>query len=314
MKVAVLVPVYNAEHYLRECLDSILAQQGVDLEIFCCNDGSKDGSENILKEYAARYPSVHYISQANAGVVAARNRLLDDLSEDIDAFAFVDSDDYINQGMYFALAKAMEESDADVAECGAGTVRVIDDMSIFLLRRTSIGGWINIINKLYRRSSVGKFRFRTGLAFEEDFFYNYEINAAIKRKVLVAESFYNYRPNPNSATSALNLKKYFASASERIRLSSEVFLNAGRIPKDKETAFRSELAKDAYRMMIRKNLKKNKNAKERKELFLAASDYFGKLERDYDFKAIGLNPIQHLLYWCCRARQYFLAQLLVLFT
>ncbi len=314
MKIAVLVPVYNAERYLRECLDSILAQRGAEISVFCCNDGSTDGSEAILREYANRYSNVAFVSQPNAGVVATRNRLLDGLSAEFDAFAFVDSDDYIAPNMYARLAKAMEESGADVAECGAGADLTIDDMSVFVLRKTAPGGWINVINKLYRRSSVGEFRFRKGLSFEEDFFYNYEINAAIKRKVLVAENFYTYRTNPDSATSALNLRKYFDSASERIRLSSEVFLNAGRIPRDKEAAFRAELAKDAYRMMIRKNLKKNQNAEERKELFLAASDYFDKLEREYDFKAVGLNPIQHLLYWCCRKRCYLLARIVATFT
>jgi len=105
---------------------------------------------------------------------------------------------------------------------------VVDDMSIYVLRRTAPKQWVNVINKLYRRSAVGSIRFRKGLRFEEDFFFNYEVNAAIRRKVLVPGVDYVYRTNPDSATVTLNLRRYFDSASERIRLSCEVFWKAGR--------------------------------------------------------------------------------------
>ena len=180
MKVAVLVPVYNAARYLRECLDSLLAQDGID--VFCCDDGSADGSGAILSEYADRTARVRFVRQPNAGVSAARNKLMDELPASYDAFAFCDADDYVAQGMYAALAEAMERTGADVAECEwDGPERVVDDMSIYWLRRTSPGAWINVINKLYRRDAVGDVRFRAGLAFEEDFFFNREVNARIRK-------------------------------------------------------------------------------------------------------------------------------------
>lgn len=315
MKIAVLIPVYNAEKYIRECLDSILAQEGVDLAIFCCNDGSTDRSEKILADYAARYPNVKFVTQSNAGVSAARNRLLNELPEEFDFYAFVDADDYIAPGMYACLSEAAERTGADVIECGGvETERIIDDGSVFLLRQTAPGPWINVINKLYRRSVTGAVRFRKGLAFEEDFFYNYEINAEICRKVIVPGDFYTYRQNPESATKSLNLRQYLDSTAERIRLSCEVFVNAGRIPADKMHAFRAELAKDAVRMMIRKNLRKNRNARERRELFLKAGTLLVKLERSYGFQAEGLGILSSLLYRLCRSGHYRLAFVLSLFT
>lgn len=315
MRVAALVPVYNAETYLRECLDSILAQTFPDVTVFCCDDGSADGSRKILEDYAAKTSRVRFVTQENRGVVAARNRLMDELPPEFEAFAFVDSDDFIAPGMYAKLAEAMERTGADVAESGwEGEERVIDDMSVFHLRRTSPGAWINVINKLYRRCAVDGIRFRPGLAFEEDFFFNREVNAGIRRKVLVNGDFYTYRDNPASATHVLNQRRYLASTAERIRLSCEVFLAAGRIPADLEAEYRAELSKDAYRMCIRKNLKRNRNARERRELFACAGGHLAAWERDFGFMPVGLNLVQRLIWSCCRRGRCALARLLVFLT
>ena len=318
MKVAVLIPVYNAERYLRECLDSVLAA-GAELarsgshvlEVFCLDDGSSDASPAILGEYSIRFSNVHFETQSNAGVAATRNRMMDALPADVAAFAFLDSDDSVLPGMYATLAEALERTGADVAETEwRGDETVLDDLSVFLLRRTAPGRWINVINKLYRRSSVGSIRFREGLCFEEDFFFNFEVHQAIHRKVLVPGHFYMYRKNPESATSVLNQRRYFESTTRRIRLSCSDYLAAGRIPAAFEAEFRAELAKDAYRMCIRKNLKKNRDAALRRELFRAAGAFFAELEREFAFAPAGLNPLQRLLYRCCRSGRYRMARAL----
>lgn len=319
MKIAALVPVYNAEAYLRECLDSILAQTFPDVTVFCCDDGSKDGSRKIIEGYAAKTSRVRFVTQENRGVVAARNRLMDELPPEFEAFAFVDSDDFIAPGMYAKLVEAMERTGADVAECGmpgnaVGQECVVDDMSRYLLRRTAQGPWINVVNKLYRRAAVGAIRFRKGLRFEEDFLFNYEVNAVIRRKVLIPGFYYTYRDNPDSATHALDQRRYLASTAERIRLSCEVFLAAGRIPANLEAEYRAELSKDAYRMCIRKNLKRNRDARERRELFVRAGGHLAVWERDFGFVPVGLNPVQRLIWFCCRHGHYALARLLVFLT
>lgn len=313
MKVAVLIPVYNAERYLRECLDSVI-EQGVD--VFCCDDGSTDCSLSVLMEYSILHPNLHFIRQQNQGVVVARNRLMDELPAEYEAFAFLDSDDTVGPGMYEALASALVRTGADVAECAMlgfpiEAERTIRDMSVCLLRRTSPGPWINVVNKLYRRSAVGSIRFRRGLRFEEDFFFNYEVNAAIGAKTQILGEYYNYRSNPDSATHALDFRNYFDSASERIRLMIEVFLKPGRIPAAIEREWRAELAKDAYRMCLRKNLKKNRNAAERRELFLAAGEFFRKLD---GFEPTGLNPLQKLIFRAALKGRYRLARALAYFT
>ena len=333
MSIAVLVPAYNAEKYLTQCLDSIRAQTLPGVEIFVCDDGSTDATRYILMEYALRYERIHVLTQENKGVVATLNRLLDELPPEVEYFTVVDSDDYIHPEMLETLLDALHRTGADVAECDiihvpsdakppegfpkepTGDERTIEDLSIYLLKRTAPNrAWINKNNKLYRRAAVQSLRFRPGLAFEEDYFYGCEVNAAIRRKVLVPCVFYAYRDNPSSVTHALNLPRYFASTSERVRLTLDVFLNKGRIPKALEKEYRRDLAKDAYRMCIRKNLKKNKSAAESAELFSAASQFFQALEKDYGFKPVGLNPIQRWIYHACVKNQFKLAKTLSYLT
>ena len=101
---------------------------------------------------------------------------------------------------------------------------------------------------------------------------------------------------------------------ERIRLSCEVFLDAGRVPGPMVAEYRADLAKDAYRMCIRKNLKKNRNEAERRELFAQAGEAFARLEREHGFAPVGLNPMQRLVYSACRRGRYDMARMLVAFT
>ncbi len=72
-KVSVIIPVYNVEKYLRECLDSVVNQTLKEIEIICVNDGSTDKSLEILREYEKKDPRIIVIDQENQGVSAARN-------------------------------------------------------------------------------------------------------------------------------------------------------------------------------------------------------------------------------------------------
>lgn len=89
--ISVIIPVYNAERFLRECLESVLGQQGVELEVICVDDGSRDGSLNLLREIAAKDSRVIVLTQPNAGAAAARNKALAQIHGDF--VAFMDADD-----------------------------------------------------------------------------------------------------------------------------------------------------------------------------------------------------------------------------
>lgn len=113
--VSVIVPVYNVQAYLKECLDSIRAQTCSDLEIICVDDGSTDDSASILAAYAAQDMRIKIITQDNAGLSAARNR---GIKEAHGAYiCFVDSDDRIQPTYVEALRQALLMENASIAVC-----------------------------------------------------------------------------------------------------------------------------------------------------------------------------------------------------
>ena len=92
MKVTVIVPIYNVEQYLRECLDSVISQTLADIEVICVNDGSIDKSQEILNEYSWKDARIKIINQINQGAYAARNAAIDIAQGDY--LCFIDPDDY----------------------------------------------------------------------------------------------------------------------------------------------------------------------------------------------------------------------------
>ena len=92
VKISVIIPIYNMERYLRECLDTVIAQSLREIEIICINDGSTDSSEQIVREYMAKDERVKLISQTNQGVAMARNHGLEQASGEY--VAFMDPDDF----------------------------------------------------------------------------------------------------------------------------------------------------------------------------------------------------------------------------
>lgn len=114
--ISIIVPIYNVESYLRECLDSICAQEGIRSEIILVDDGSTDCSGAICDEYARKHTKIRVIHKSNGGPASARNAGLDVMTGDY--VAFVDSDDYIAPDMYRTLFEAMADTESRIACCG----------------------------------------------------------------------------------------------------------------------------------------------------------------------------------------------------
>lgn len=109
--VSVIIPVYNVEQYLRQCLDSVVNQTLKDIEIICVNDSSTDNSLSILNEYAARDSRIKVITQPNGGAGAARNN---GLSVSTGKYlSFLDSDDFFEPDMLELAYEKAEEDKAD---------------------------------------------------------------------------------------------------------------------------------------------------------------------------------------------------------
>ena len=111
-KISIVVPVYNVEKYIRECLDSLVNQTLEDIEIICVNDGSRDSSPQILEEYASKDSRIRVFHQENQGVSAARNFGIKNVTGEY--LTFVDSDDWIELNALEILYKTVKERKSDI--------------------------------------------------------------------------------------------------------------------------------------------------------------------------------------------------------
>lgn len=112
-KISIIVPVYNAENYLRRCIDSILEQTYTNFELLLINDGSTDGSAKILEEVKESDSRIRVVHKKNEGVSATRNLGLKLVTGDY--ITFIDSDDFVDKLYLEVLYKSLTENDADIA-------------------------------------------------------------------------------------------------------------------------------------------------------------------------------------------------------
>lgn len=124
-KFSVIIPVYNTEKYLKRCLDSVFAQSYKDFEVICVDDGSTDGSSEILGRY-----NLKVITQENQGQGIARNRALDIAQGEY--IYFLDSDDYIDEALLESVLKIFETTDTDLV---CFNTEVCGDSESFLYKR-----------------------------------------------------------------------------------------------------------------------------------------------------------------------------------
>ena len=115
IKVSVIVPVYNTEKYLAKCLDSLVNQTLKDIEIIVVNDGTKDNSEKIINEYLKKYSKIRYYKKENGGLSSARNYGIELANGEY--VGFVDSDDYVKDGMFSKMYECAIKNNSDIVVC-----------------------------------------------------------------------------------------------------------------------------------------------------------------------------------------------------
>lgn len=176
--ISIIVPVYNVEKYLNNCINSLVNQTHTDLEIILIDDGSTDSSGRICDEWKKKCGKIRVIHQKNSGVSRARNAGLKIASGQY--IGFVDSDDFVEEDMYEQLEKAMNAG-ADIAVCGYNdvlnnkTTSRISHINGVLTREDAIqqcvcdSGWgLYIWNKLFRRELI--YKNNEPIFFPEDVF------------------------------------------------------------------------------------------------------------------------------------------------
>ena len=215
IKVSVIVPVYNVEKYLCECMDSIINQTLDDIEIICVNDGSTDNSLEILEEYAQKDSRVKVITIENSGLSIARNYGIQHAQGEY--IGFVDSDDYIDSTMYEKLYISCVQNNLDLAICKISlfddkTCQVYNDLDYFNLnvftgfdkeifnsddtKPFTCNINVNAYNKLYKKSLLdnNSIEFPPHLIFEDEVFF-IKTYLYAKRISVVNEFLYYYRVN-----------------------------------------------------------------------------------------------------------------------
>ena len=110
-KVSIILPIYNVQEYLRECLDSVCSQSLADIEIICVNDGSTDSSLDIINEYAAKDKRIVVLSGPNGGYGKAMNKGLDCATGEY--IGIVEPDDYVIPEMFDELYEIASKNDLD---------------------------------------------------------------------------------------------------------------------------------------------------------------------------------------------------------
>lgn len=209
-KISVIVPVYNVEKYLSQCIESILKQTHKNLEIILVDDGSPDSSPEICDEYKKKDNRIKVIHKKNGGLALARNTGMDVATGKY--IGFVDSDDMIAEDMYEVLLENIIKSDAEIAVCyktdilenlqiGKGVVEELNKTQTLKKMVLGIEFGSHACDKLFKREILANIRFPVGKTYEDLYTIYQWINTSNKI-VLCKNNKYYYRPNLESITAA----------------------------------------------------------------------------------------------------------------
>ncbi len=218
--ISVIVPVYNAEKYLKTCLNSIVNQTYPNLEIICVNDGSPDNSLEILKSYSKKDSRIKLINQKNQGLSGARNSGLKIATGDF--ITFVDSDDEINLKMLEEMLNILENTHADIATCSFKETfpngktksfgknyskKVYDTENALRAMLKETGFNVTATMKLFSKNTLKNVKFPVG-KLHEDVGTTYKAILNAKKLVFVPNDYYIYHHHQSSIIYNFNDQKF----------------------------------------------------------------------------------------------------------
>lgn len=220
--ISVIVPVYNGEAYLKNCIESIEAQTYGTLEVIIVNDGSTDGTADLCAGLAKKYPNLRYITTEDLGVSASRNNGIAQAKGEY--LTFVDADDRIHPQMLERLYDAIVQTDSDIAGCGFGIWRNDQEWKILsksvavtpeadklyhvaadYIAQELLQGNSRCWSKLYHREALGALKqhtgtwFMEGLTIGEDMLFLMELLPEATRIAEISFKGYGYYQNPQGA-------------------------------------------------------------------------------------------------------------------
>ena len=234
MKISIVVPIWNLEHYLEEFLESVLASHERDFELLLVDNGSTDGTAKIIEAYGAKDERVRKLFCKKKGAAAARNAGLEQAKGRY--VVFWDGDDTIEKNYLSLMVAAMEKENVSMADCGYVTEyqgEVVDKTSPRLAEKESARSFLIRIfsddeheydgfiwNKIFLRDVIEKkhLRFHEDFSFNEDRLFLTEYLMGQNDVAMVSNHLYHYRVREDSAMSAT--REYFASEKEMTEISA----------------------------------------------------------------------------------------------
>ncbi|MBQ8018713.1 MAG: glycosyltransferase [Methanobrevibacter sp.] len=315
MKISVIVPVYNVEAYLQQCLDSILYQSLRDIEVICINDGSTDSSLEILEEYQKKDSRVKIFAQSNRGLANARNRGLEKAKGEY--VIFIDSDDYFVRDAFEMLYKASQENQADFTlfkllnfDDKTGETSPINYFDMPFLKRFDgevfshhdVGERLFNISvtapgKLFKREFIGNLRFPEDLLFEDTPFVLETIFKA-QKMYFIDEYLYMRRIHKDSITQSRYSR--FSDCIIIFNMMADITRKYGEYEMYKEKLFSQKSANTYTRFMqVDEEYK---------------SDFYDKIKKDFTSKraefenTLDFNKVKprsrHIFYCALNSNDY----------
>ena len=248
--ISVIIPVYNTEKYLQRCVDSVIGQQGVTIEIILVDDGSTDASPKICDDYAARYSFITALHIQNSGPATAKNEGFKIAKGNY--IALTDSDDKMEPQMLYKMVTAGYNHDADIICCNykqideKGHVSHLNSSNkqyvlnheeglIHLFSKNKI--YSQCWTKIYKRQMLTENHIENdpGLRTDEDFIYNIRAFVHAKTTVIVDEPLYEYTHRENSLAHDYfkkNISQYIDNRIQRIAVTQDAVKNETEVIKN----------------------------------------------------------------------------------
>ena len=230
--ISVIVPVYNVKPYLEKCFASIAGQNWRNLEIILVDDGSTDGSGDLCEKLAGQDSRVRVIHKKNGGLGSARNAGIDAAKGEI--LSFVDSDDWIEPGMYDAMTEIMHRENAQIIACGIKRVSETGEVSYYqdnleeravytreealieLPKNERLSN--SVCNKLFRRETIKGLHINEHIFYEDNPFTP-QCFARAERVAYTAEPFYCYFERSGSISrKSFSVREFDRVTADRLRL------------------------------------------------------------------------------------------------
>ncbi len=200
--ISVIIPVYGVEKYISQCLESVINQTYKNLEIIVVNDGTKDRSAEIAKEYAAKDSRIKVYDFKNGGLSVARNRGLEIAIGDY--ISYIDSDDWLDTKMYETLLEAAMKNYADMVKCGIIETNGVTEDKITFSDIKIINNeqnkafenyfngilWTVVWNGLYKKELAKKIKFPDNVVYEDN--YSSGMFLYLAKKIVVMPFCGNY--------------------------------------------------------------------------------------------------------------------------